>query len=111
VQEKARQLTINDVIGCCVSNGYFSESKAAAFFGTVGAGVLDSAGRNVDPHLMNQVGLSAVRAYTHTHARAHTHTHTHAHPPTHTHTHTHTTSHTHARCACPHSQNRSNQQR
>jgi hypothetical protein len=55
VEEKARQLVIEDAIGCCVSNGYFNQSKADAFFGALGGGVLDSAGRNVDPHLMNQI--------------------------------------------------------
>lgn len=65
VEEKARQLVIEDAIGCCVTNGYFNASKAAAFFGTVGAGVLDSAGRNVDPALMNQIQVGASGLWPH----------------------------------------------
>ena len=56
------QLVIEDAIGCCTTNGFYDAKKADAFFGNVGAGVLDSAGRNVDPMLMNliQVGTKHI---------------------------------------------------
>eukprot|EP00039_Didymoeca_costata_P020732 m.342240 g.342240 ORF g.342240 m.342240 type:complete len:962 (-) comp21136_c0_seq1:76-2961(-) len=61
-EEKARQLTIFSGVDCCITNGIFDEKKAATYFGTVGAGVLDSYGRNTDPILANKIQRAAVKA-------------------------------------------------
>jgi beta-glucosidase len=52
--QKARQLMIQDV-GVFLTNGDFDAAKAKAYLGTVGAGKIDSYGRNVDPILGNQI--------------------------------------------------------
>ena len=64
VAEKARQLVIQDGTQI-VTNGEFDENKASSWLKTVGAGVLDSLGRNVDPRLWNQVQRSVVNASRH----------------------------------------------
>lgn len=52
--EKARQLMIWDGTSL-MTGGELDPVKAAAFLGTVGAGVIDSLGRQVDPYLSNAV--------------------------------------------------------
>ena len=64
VAEKARQLVIQDV-GTFLTNGAFSPGKATAYLGTLGAGKIDSFGRNVDPHLANQIQAAVVDASRH----------------------------------------------
>lgn len=57
VAEKARQLMIWDGTSL-MTNGDLDPEKAAAFLGTLGAGVFDSLGRQVDPYLSNAVQLA-----------------------------------------------------
>jgi len=54
IPEKARQLTIfsGDAF---LTNGDFDEVKALSYLGTLGAGVLDNLGRQVDPLISNAV--------------------------------------------------------
>ena len=59
VAEKARQLMIWDGTSM-LTDGEFDEAKAAAFLGSLGAGVLDSLGRQVDPSVANAVQRAVV---------------------------------------------------
>eukprot|EP01051_Picozoa_sp_SAG22_P009277 SAG22_NODE_764_length_7397_cov_6.955604_1_plen_122_part_00 len=60
--QKARQLMIQDV-GVFLTNGNFDAAKAAAYLGAVGAGKIDSYGRNVDPILGNQIQAAILARY------------------------------------------------
>jgi len=66
IAEKARQLVIQDVTACCYgSDGNFNASSTAEYLGTLGSGVFDSAGRNVDPSLTNDVQRATIAASRH----------------------------------------------
>ena len=57
--EKARQLVIQDG-GSLLSNGVFDPAAASSYLAGVGAGVLDSVGRNVDPTIVNAMQRAVV---------------------------------------------------
>ena len=59
VAEKARQLMIWDGTSM-LTDGIFDEKKAAEFLKGLGAGVLDSLGRQVDPYIANAVQRAVV---------------------------------------------------
>ena len=64
VPEKARQLMIQDV-SIFLTNGEFDSEKAAAYLSSVGAGKIDSYGRNVDPILGNQIQKAILQSSAH----------------------------------------------
>ena len=64
VKEKARQLVIDSGDGL-FDNGLFSQKKIDAYTRGLGAGVLDSMARNVDPHLYNQIQQAVVASSKH----------------------------------------------
>jgi beta-glucosidase len=63
--EKARQLVIHSADTFITANGEFDASKAASYLGTLGAGVFDSLGRNVDPTISNTAMRAAVASSSH----------------------------------------------
>ena len=61
VAEKARQLVIHSADEF-ITDGDFDAAKAASFLGSLGAGVFDNLGRNVDPLISNLVQRAAVNS-------------------------------------------------
>jgi len=64
VVEKARQLVVQDGTAF-VSNGVFNDTNAIAWLKHLGAGVLDSVGRNVDPSIWNSIQRAVVASSRH----------------------------------------------
>ena len=65
VAEKVRQLVIQDGAKTFTKNGNFDTLGARLYLRNVGAGVLDSMGRNVDPVLYNEIQTAVINASRH----------------------------------------------
>ena len=65
VEEKARQLVIDNGVSRCTTDGYFDSAKAADYLTNLRAGVFDELGRNVDVVLANSIQRAVINASRH----------------------------------------------
>eukprot|EP00040_Diaphanoeca_grandis_P028777 m.167146 g.167146 ORF g.167146 m.167146 type:complete len:979 (+) comp31454_c0_seq3:101-3037(+) len=65
VKEKARQLLIEGGDNLAIKNGVLNEAGLNTWLKDLGAGVLDSMGRNVDPQLYNEIQKAVIASSKH----------------------------------------------